>query len=66
MSLKIGLGPDGYREWEWFCKYLDNKDAAPQAIAEFKSIEGQLDGTILYRGYGQNGHLVEFKIKDLK
>ena len=66
VSLEIELREDGYMEWEWFCKEFENKDAFPKAIEELESIKDKLDDKILYRGYGENGQLMEYKINGLK
>ena len=67
MSLTIGLGRNGYKEWEWFCKdYKSNGRAFPKSVREFQVIQPQLRPNILNRLYGSNGFLVEYDFNELK
>lgn len=65
ISLRIQLGNDGYKKWEWFCKHFDNRNADPESVKEFETIRSELDEGLLYRGYGENGQLVELNIDRL-
>ena len=64
ISLAIELRPEGYMNFEWFCKQFDNKSAFPKAVEELASIVNILQDEILYRAYG-NGNLIEYKFSEL-
>lgn len=66
VSLEIELGNNNYKEWEWFCKNFENENAFPRAVEELESVRTELNDYILYRGYGQNGKLLEYHIDELK
>jgi hypothetical protein len=64
ISLAVELRPEGYMNFEWFCKQFDNKNAFPKAVDELASIVNILQDEILYRAYG-NGYLIEYKFSEL-
>lgn len=39
--------------------------ASEKAVSEFESIRKELDDSIIYGGYGNNGYLKEVLVKDL-
>lgn len=65
-SLEIELGNNCYKEGEWFCKNFENENAFPKAVEELESARTKLKDKILYRGYEQNGQLLEYNIDELK
>ena len=65
ISLSIELGENCYKNWEWFCKDFQNKNAFPKALEEFQQIKEKLEAQVLYRGYGEDGLLLKFKFESL-
>ena len=65
-SLMIELNSNGYKEFEWFCKdFDDNGSAYSKALQHFYEIRKGLSPGVLYRLYGKDGNLVEYRMKDL-
>ena len=66
ISLRIGLGKNGYKQGEWFCKsFEDYGSAFPPAVKHFNSIKAELHENILYGFYGPNGYLLEYNFNSV-
>ena len=64
--MKYRLTTTNYLDGEWFCKHFENMGrASEKAVSEFESIRKELDDSIIYGGYGNNGYLKEVLVKDL-
>lgn len=67
LSLKIELGDDCYKLWEWFCKnFSDNGKSFKKSVDEFKTIKEKLGTEILYRCYNDDGFLKEIAFQELR
>jgi len=67
ISLAIELGSNDYKNWEWFCKdFTDIGRAFPPSVAHFQVIRQQFEPGVLYRFYGDDGNLVEYKMTELE
>ena len=65
VSLTIELGKNKYKEWEWFCSEYTDNGGFPEAVNHFKEIHDNLEQGVLYRLYGENSCLLEYKINEL-
>lgn len=67
IPLKIELGPNGFKEGEWFCKdFSDNGRAFGDAVKELEKVRNALQDDVLYGAYGNEGILREYSFADLR
>ena len=64
VSLKYRLSVKKYLDGEWFCKHFDDVGRAfHKAEQEFESIRKNLDDSVIYGTYGDDGNLKEIQLK---
>lgn len=67
VSLALELQENGSKLWEWFCRdFADAGTASRAPLKHFHLIHEQLEPRVLYRFYGTDGFLLEYKMEDLE
>ena len=69
LPLAIELGPDGYKQGEWFCRDFvqgDSKKASATAVRHLHLVRDDLAAEVLYGFSGTDGQLKEHSFGDLR